>query len=96
MKRRDRPAIAVIRTLLGAIGNREAVVLPDGPYDPTVGLGSDVPRRFLDESDLLAILDEEIDAHRTGAEAAEVAGRTERAARLRAELEVLLRYRTDV
>jgi uncharacterized protein len=96
IKRRDRPTVSVIRTLLGAIANNEAVPVADPRYDPTVGLGHDVPRRVLDESDLVAILDDEIERHRTGAAAAERAGRAERAEHLRAELEVLVRYRTEV
>lgn len=93
MKRRDRPAVTVIRTLLGAIANSEAVAVPDGPYDPAVGLGGDVSRRDLAEADLVAIVAAEIERHRIGAGAAEAAGRDERAAQLRTELDVLVRYR---
>ncbi len=93
MKRRDRAAVSVIRTVLASIANSEAVDSPDGPYDPAIGLANDVPRRVLAESDLVAILDEEIDRHRAGAAAAEAAGRPDRAEHLRAELDVLKRYR---
>jgi len=54
LRARDKSAVAVLRTTLGAIANAEAV----DPSQPTsrVGLLADVERRLLTEADVLAIV----------------------------------------
>jgi uncharacterized protein YqeY len=104
MKARDQPAVRALRAALAAIGNAEAVeasadaLAPpsagDGPIVGAVaGLGAaEVPRRMLDESDVAAVLGDEIAERRAAAETFELAGEHGRAATLRAEADVLARF----
>lgn len=98
MKARDRAAISVLRSTLGAIDNAEAVdpVAPTGAAGSeviggaVVGHGAgDVPRGVLSEADVVAIVTAEIAEQIEAADTYEAAGRPDRAEPLRAGAEVL-------
>jgi len=91
LKARDATSVAALRSALSAIDNAEAV----DRSTPTARLGvgaADVARRELSTEEVLAILRTEV-AERTSAAAEyELLGRTEQAARLRAEAATLASY----
>lgn len=88
MKARAAHTVTMLRSLLSAVDNAEAVDAPDGPV-PVTGHTPDVPRRRLSEAEILAILQREADDHRAALAEYERLGRAEEAARLRAELAVV-------
>lgn len=101
LKARDRVAVAALRSAIAAIENAAAV--PAAPIDTSVGdehfagakIGvgaAEAPRRVLTESDERSILAAEVRERTTAAEEYERLGRTDQAARLRAEADVLARY----
>ena len=61
MKARDRVRVAVLRSALGAIANAEAVPTAARPNVDGTNLVTEVPRRELDEADVLAIVVAELD-----------------------------------
>ena len=91
MKSRDSIATATLRSLLAALDNASAVAV-SGAHVPVFGRSGDVPRRTLSATDCEDILGKE--AHTRSVAAAEYGrlGRTEEAARLRAEIAVIERY----
>lgn len=103
MRRRDQPAVAVIRVALAAIDNAEAVpptaVAPptagvppsEGPIAGSAGgLGAgEAGRRDLDESDVEAIVASEIEQLLDGAAEYEDIGRGDAATELRQQAAVL-------
>jgi hypothetical protein len=58
---RDQLAVSTLRSLLGAIDNAGAVALESGPYEVKRGLGHDVARRELTESQIALIIEAERD-----------------------------------
>lgn len=58
---RDHLAVSTLRSLLGAIDNAGAVTLESGPYEVKLGLGHDVARRELTESQIALIIEAERD-----------------------------------
>ena len=85
---RDEVATAALRSAVSAIANAEAV--ESAPAKVTLGVGAaDVPRRELSESELLAILDAEIEERIAAAVEFDRLRKPEKAQRLRAEADVL-------
>lgn len=92
----DTVTVSALRSLIGAIGNAEAVPVGDATSVPTtsehvaggsVGVGSsEVPRRVLDEDDVVALVEAEIRERRSAMEAY---GSSEKTHRLAAEIVVL-------
>ena len=88
--------VRLLRTLIAALDNAEAVPAETGPYisrafgDAT----AERPRRELDRDDVEALLAGEIEARLAAATDYDRQRRTEDAARLRAEAGLIERYRT--
>lgn len=106
LKARDRVTIAALRSALAAIDNAEAVPTATGAIDSTtgtehvagaaLGLGAaEADRRELTETDVRSIIEVEVADRTTAAAEYDRLGRTDRAAQLRAEAEVLGRYLAD-
>jgi len=94
MKKRDRSAIAGLRSALGAIDNAEAIDTVDvkaGAIEASaVGLGAaEARRRDLTESDIEQIVRTEIAERRTAAAQYDTLGRVDHGDLLRAEAAVL-------
>jgi uncharacterized protein YqeY len=96
MKSGDRVAVAALRATLSAIDNAEAVERSAGVDSNlaieqlAVGVGAaEAERRDLTEDQVEAIVRGEIAEREAAAHAYDVAGRTEQATRLRAEIAVL-------
>jgi uncharacterized protein len=99
MKASDRTATAVLRSALAAIDNAEAV---DGPRPGGGGLAieqtplgvgaAEVTRRVLTEAEVVAVVRGEMAERASAARDCERLGRTDHAARLRAEAGVLSAY----
>ena len=103
MSARDAVAISALRSALAALDNAEAVSLPasDKPTvathptiaGSTVGVGAaEVERRELSGDEERAVLQQEVDERLAAASQADLGGRPDRAVRLRAEAEVLVRH----
>ena len=102
MKARDPISVSALRSALAAIENAEAVDVAAHPPAATesshfagsaAGLGhAEVERRALSEPEVEQIVRTEVDERQSAAREVEGAGHHQRAARLRAEAEVLLRY----
>jgi uncharacterized protein YqeY len=100
LKARDRVAIAALRSALAAIDNAEAVPVDQSVHSTesehvagAVGLGgAEVQRRQLTDTDLQAIVQNEVRERSVAARAYENADRHDLAERLRAEAEVLSRH----
>ena len=98
MRGRDATATSVLRTTIGALGNAEAVA-PAAPPTATssehvagahVGLGAAAAaRRELTDAEAWAVVRVEADDLVRSADALDASGRSDRAAELRAEAEVL-------
>jgi uncharacterized protein YqeY len=94
MRERKPGEVAVIRTLIAAIDNAEAVPI-DGLEErlrQREAIG-EVARRELDAAALDAVLAKEIESRLAAAEDYERHGRNDDAARLRQEAELVARYR---
>ena len=91
MKARDAVRVATLRTMIAALDNAGAVPV-EARSMPVEGMSPDVPRRELSEDEELEILRGEAAARREALAQYEALGQTERAARLRAELQVLTAY----
>jgi uncharacterized protein YqeY len=99
MKARDMATVRAIRSALGAIDNAEAVDASVGveSFDPdstiagaVAGAGStEVRRRTLDDTEISALLQAEIDDRLAAAEEYGTAGADERADLLRSEADVI-------
>lgn len=103
MRARDAGATRALRSALAAISNAEAVSatgtggVSGGPIaGAATGLGAgDVARRSLSDDDIEAILREEIAERVEAAAEYDRHGHADRAAALRAEIEVLQRHLAD-
>jgi uncharacterized protein YqeY len=94
MRERDMRHASLIRTLIAAIDNAEAV--PIDAMAARIRAREDVgevPRREIDASTLDEILDREVASRLAAAEDYERHGRDEDAARLRGEAELIAPYR---
>jgi uncharacterized protein YqeY len=91
MREGDSQLVTVIRTLLGAIGNAEAVEL-DGSHPSEVQGWAEVPRRRLSPEDVSGILRREAEDLRSAAAEYEARGRPEEAARLHRSAGYVERY----
>ncbi len=95
LKARDGVAVSALRSTLAAIGNAEAVALPNdsraGPIEqsPLGVAGSDVARRELTGRDVEQLVHQEISERAAAARQYESTGQHARAERLRAEAAVL-------
>ncbi|WP_340564139.1 hypothetical protein [Streptomyces sp. GSL17-111] len=99
MRARDRAAVSALRTTLAALDNAEAVPMDDaGPYaaaleDTPVGVGStEAVRHALSERGVVEIVRAEAGERLAAAARLTAPAHAERAARLRAEAAVLLRF----
>ena len=102
MKSRDTVETSVLRRLIAAIDNAQAVAAPPGPATPGGGsqwvAGSaafgagDVPRRQLGAADVDALLRREMERHLSLADEMDGYGRRDDAARARAEADIASRY----
>jgi uncharacterized protein YqeY len=97
MKAHDTAAVDAFRSALSAIDNAEAV---PPPTTPTVGGGpiagavagagaGDTPRRELRDDEIRAIVSADVEDRRTAADEYERLGQHDRAARLRAQAQLL-------
>jgi uncharacterized protein YqeY len=94
MRERNAGGVAVIRTLIAAVDNAEAV--PIGDLEERLRQREDigeVARRELDAAALDAVLAKESETRLAAAEDYERHGRDDDAARLRQEAELIARYR---
>lgn len=99
MRARDRIAVSALRTALAALDNAEAVPVEEaGSHGPAVeqspiGVGvTEAARRELSEQDVAAILRAEAGERLDAAAQLPAPAHADRAARLRAEAAVLLRF----
>jgi uncharacterized protein YqeY len=100
MRARDTVAASALRSVLGAIGNAEAVPAPQAPASQIgsahiagarAGLGAgEAQRRDLGDAEARAILRAEIEERLAAAADYERAGHGDRAARLRREAQALI------
>ena len=88
---RDLNAVRVLRILLAALDNAQAVPLDDLPNGGQ-DLTGDVPRRTLTAQQVQAILQGEMASRRAALAMTMRAGRADAAAQLRAELALLAPY----
>lgn len=93
MQARSRDDVALLRKLIAALDNAEAV--PTEGYRPRAadGAGGDVARRELGHAEVGRLLATEIAEREAAAEELEQRGRGEDAARLRREAVAIARYR---
>ena len=92
MQGRATDEVRLLRTLIAAVDNAEAVPGEHKNIQRTFGdPGSEVARRELDGGDLAALLDREIE-ERLAAAAGYDAGQPDQAARLRAEAALIAGY----
>ena len=86
----------LVRTLIAAIDNAEAVPLPDGarPADSAsfASGAAEAPRKVLDEADVRAVLNAEIDSRLNAATQIRAMGNEAEAFRLDAEADMIGRY----
>lgn len=94
LRARDSNSIAAFRSALGAIANAEAVEPgTDRALKPKLGIGvGDVERRSLSLSELIEIVNGEVEEHMQGAGEYENLGRTDAANALRAQAAALVRF----
>jgi uncharacterized protein YqeY len=91
MAARDRTAMAVLRTTLGALSNAEAVSATGSR--PAVGtFANEVDRKELDDADVRAIVERERAELQASAEEYDAVEQHDEAAGLRAQVAVLDRY----
>jgi hypothetical protein len=99
MQSRARDEVGVLRALIGAIDNAQAVPLHPGFKPAQVGAFGDrsleVPRKPLHQKEIEALLDSEIGERLSAATEIERAGRPDRAEILRAEAAIISRYRAS-
>ena len=91
MRRRDEVATSALRGALSALDNATAVPQMDAEHTP-LPRRSEVPRRVLSEDDCRAVLRSELAIRAAAAAEYERLSFPIRAARARAELDVLMRY----
>jgi uncharacterized protein len=95
MKARDTATVGLLRTMLGAIGNAEAVEIGGHDAAPVVGRHADVPRRHLTDDDRRELVRSEIESMRQAAEEMRSVDRSDRACSLEDGARILARYLTE-
>ncbi len=97
MRARRAVDVSVLRSLIGALDNAEAVPVAPGPYvSRTFGDGSaEVPRLVLSAEDVRRVVEEEALSRWAAAGDLEGHGQHERAAALRDEALIVQRYISD-
>ncbi len=91
LKRRDREAITVLRTTLGAIGNAEAVPVTTSRSWPVTG-PTEVARRQLTEDDVARVIRSEVEERMAAAELYRASGQDSMADRLDTGTKLLTGY----
>jgi len=91
MKSQDRATTTVLRSVLGAIANAEAVAVPQETGDPTIGF-ADVPRKELSPQQIKLVVLDEVEKRRNSIGYYGSAGRHEEAEALEKEVAILERY----
>lgn len=91
MKMRQSAIVSILRTVLAAIDNAEAVELPPN-FVPVMGQSNDVPRKVLTETQMRDIVRNEIRALQSASAEYEQLGKTEEAATLRNQVAALSEY----
>lgn len=91
MKAKDAVAISALRSVLSALDNASAVPASTVAA-PVFGRSGDVPRKDLSETDCQNIIIAEVRARSVAAEEYARLGRSDEAARLRAEQVIIERY----
>jgi uncharacterized protein YqeY len=91
MKERDAVTTLTLRSLLEAMDNACAVPMT-AEHVQVYGRSGDVTRRVVTEDEYAGILRREADSRQAAALEYERLGRSEAAAQVRAELDVVLRY----
>lgn len=94
MKNQDRRTMMVLRSVLSAIANKEAVPAPERPNGDAaqVAAYTDVARRELSPQQVKLVVMDEAEERRNSADYLETAGKLQEAAALRAEIAILERY----
>lgn len=91
MKNQDRSTMTVLRSVLSAIANAEAVPAPEGPVEAMLG-SAEVSRKELTPQQIKMIVIDEVDSRRDSVGYFETAGRHEEAENLKSEAAILERY----
>ena len=94
MREGDTELVAVIRALLAAIGNAEAIEL-DAAQPREVQGWAEAPRRRLSAADIASIVGREAEELRSAAAGYERVGQSEEAERLRRRAQLVERYLAD-
>ncbi|HEY6634749.1 MAG TPA: hypothetical protein VI141_03960 [Acidimicrobiia bacterium] len=94
MRGRDSVAVTTLRSLIGAIDNAGAVPAETGPYEVKLGLGHDVARRELTESQIALIIEAERDDLIAASEQYRLLGEHQRAEELARQAEIAGGYLT--
>lgn len=99
MRERDRPRVSVLRSTLAAIANAEAVDVSHlgpghlGPGHLGPGRGpSEVPRRYLSETDIVGIVQRELNDLARAADEFAGLGQAGEAGSLRSQADILASY----
>jgi uncharacterized protein len=90
MKARQNGTVTVLRSLLAAIDNAEAVEL-SVPVEPVFGTSADVPRKMLTEQQIRAVVENEAHERRSARARYERLGAYEAVQQMSAELKVIIR-----
>ncbi len=90
-KARQSHAVTALRSVLGEIDNAEAIALDD-TMGPVVGKFNERPRKQLTEAQIQDILRADAETIRVSLAEYQLLGKTEEAAQLQAEWEVLAKY----
>ena len=91
MKTRQSAIVSILRTVLAAIDNAEAVELPP-KFVPIMGQSNDVPRKVLTETQMRDLVANEIRALQSASAEYEQLGKTEEADTLRNQVAALSEY----
>lgn len=93
MKEQDRPRMMVLRSVLSAIANREAVPSTESAGDLLAAPArAEVARRQLSPQQIRLVVMDEVESRRNSAAYLGTAGRHREAAALETEVEILERY----
>ena len=91
MKSQDRATTTVLRSVLGAIANAEAVAVPQATANPVIGY-ADVPRKELSPQQVKLVVLDEVAKRMNSIAYYGSAGRHEEAGALGKEVAILERY----
>ena len=91
MRARDKTEVSMIRTLIGAIENAEAVE-GESSIDPKIGLNHDLPRKILTDEDVVHILSLERSETAAAADGYQEMGLADEAEELVRRVRIIDRY----